>query len=76
LKGEDKDSRATLNFLTALAVCHTVVCDKDQATQETIYQSSSPDELALVTAAKQIGFELHSRSTSVVRVKNTMDDEL
>ena len=27
--GENKDSRTTLNFMTALAVCHTIVCDKD-----------------------------------------------
>lgn len=76
--GEDKDSRATLNFLTALAVCHTVVCDKDPEDEndEMSYQSSSPDELALVNAAKQIGFALESRSTDTIRVRNTIDGEL
>ena len=35
-----------------LAVCHTVVVDKDPKTGETVYQASSPDELALTMGAK------------------------
>ena len=81
--GSTKDSRAVLNFLTALSVCHTVVVDKHhkgsvdgdeemkdvgEGEMEAIYQSASPDELALVTAAKLVGFELHSRSTNRIRV--------
>lgn len=31
-----------------MAVCHTVVVDKDVETGELSYQASSPDELALV----------------------------
>lgn len=56
LRGETKDSRTTINFLTALSVCHTVVCDNEG--DEVVYQSSSPDELALVQGAKEVGFEL------------------
>ena len=41
-----------LNFFTALSVCHTVVCDKEG--DEIVYQSSSPDELALVKGAKAV----------------------
>ena len=36
------------NFFRLLAVCHTVVVDKDPKTGEVIYQASSPDELALI----------------------------
>ena len=70
--GESKDSRAVLNFLTALSVCHTVVCDNEG--DVTNYQSSSPDELALVNGAKSIGFELLGRSTDTVRVRNNIDN--
>ena len=74
LRGETKDSRATLNFLTALSVCHMVVCDKSDETDEVHYSSSSPDELALVVAAKLAGFELLSRSTQGVRIMNKIDE--
>ena len=63
-----------INFLTSLSVCHTVVCDNDSG--DVTYQSSSPDELALVQAAKDLGFELLGRSTDTVRVRNNIDDEV
>jgi len=48
-----------------LAACHTIVIDKrkDPETGQEIvkYNSSSPDELALVNAAKQFGFEFLER---------------
>ena len=40
-----------------LACCHTIIIDKKQGK----YNSSSPDELALVNAAKQFGFEFKDR---------------
>ena len=39
-----------------------------------VYQSSSPDELALVTAGKEIGFELISRSSEGCEVYNKILD--
>lgn len=36
-----------------LACCHTIVIDERKGT----YNAASPDELALVNAAKQFGFE-------------------
>lgn len=36
-----------------LALCHTIIIDEKKGT----YNASSPDELALVNAAKQFGFE-------------------
>lgn len=38
-------------FLYHLAICHTVIIDK-QGTDDACYSASSPDELALVNAAK------------------------
>ena len=45
------------NFLLLLAACHTVVPDAEEATSydDIIYQASSPDEKALVEAARKLG---------------------
>ena len=40
------------NLFRLLAVCHTVVVDRDPKNDEIIYQASSPDELALIQGAK------------------------
>jgi len=40
-----------------LATCHTIVIDS----KKNSYNSSSPDELALVNFAKQFGFEFSAR---------------
>lgn len=58
-----------------LGVCHTVVCDREPEDPDKIlYQSSSPDELALVTASKDIGFELIARSSEEVTIYNKILD--
>lgn len=46
-------------FLTHLAVCHTVVSDVKDG--KTLYNASSPDELALVNAAKYFGYFFKGR---------------
>jgi phospholipid-transporting ATPase len=48
-------------FLTLLAVCHTVIPEvKDE---KMVYQASSPDEAALVAGAELLGYQFHvSRS--------------
>jgi magnesium-transporting ATPase (P-type) len=41
-----------------LAVCHTVIPERDPKNHnKIIYQASSPDEAALVKAAKHLGVE-------------------
>ncbi|KAF5916337.1 hypothetical protein HPG69_017571 [Diceros bicornis minor] len=47
-------------FLTLLAVCHTVVPEKDG--DDIIYQASSPDEAALVKGARKLGFVFTART--------------
>ena len=61
---------AFVDFLSALAVCHTVVLDHDLETDEILYQSTSPDELALVLGVKEAGFEFTSRDTTTICVLN------
>lgn len=53
-----------------LAVCHTVVVDVDLKTGEIQYQASSPDELALINGAKQMGLVLLEKSTTSMIIQN------
>jgi len=39
-------------MLLCLSICHTVLVESNQTDNKIIYQSSSPDELALVNAAR------------------------
>lgn len=44
-----------LNFFRALTLCHSVLIQGKE------YQASSPDELALVQGAKEVGLEFTGR---------------
>jgi phospholipid-transporting ATPase len=46
-------------FIEILGVCHTVIVDKKD--DKAVYNASSPDELALVNAAKLFRFEFKDR---------------
>ena len=46
-------------FMEILAVCHTIIVEEKKG--ETVYNASSPDELALVNAAKFFGFNFKGR---------------
>jgi len=61
---EESRQRETLvEFLTLLAVCHTVI--PEIKGEKVVYQASSPDEVALVAGAEQLGFQFHVRSFSL-----------
>ena len=47
-------------YLTALAVCHNVTPVIEEGTR--VLQASSPDEVALVKAAEDLGLKLHNRT--------------
>lgn len=53
-----------------LAVCHTVIVEKDERNGEISYQASSPDELALIQGAKQIGFILKDKTSNSMTIEN------
>ncbi|XP_039266166.2 phospholipid-transporting ATPase IB-like isoform X2 [Styela clava] len=62
---------AIRHFLTLMSVCHTVVPEKDRRPNTPSgvqYQSSSPDESALVKAAQKLGFEFTERTPQTVTV--------
>ncbi|XP_037689946.1 probable phospholipid-transporting ATPase IM isoform X2 [Choloepus didactylus] len=52
-------------FLRLLALCHTVMSEENSAGQ-LIYQVQSPDEGALVTAARNLGFIFKSRTPETI----------
>jgi len=45
------------DFFTNLCLCHSLIIEEDDS-----YQGPSPDEVALVDAARQLGFEFKKRS--------------
>ncbi|XP_020951497.1 probable phospholipid-transporting ATPase IM isoform X4 [Sus scrofa] len=55
-------------FLRVLALCHTVMSEENSAGQ-LIYQVQSPDEGALVTAAKNLGFIFKSRTPETITIE-------
>lgn len=55
-------------FLLALALCHTCIPEKDD-NGDINFQAASPDELALVTAAKELGYIVTDRQTNTMTVK-------
>jgi len=58
------------DFLTAMAVCHTVVPERDSADHTLInYQASSPDERALVLGAKSQKFVFTTRTPNSVIIE-------
>ena len=60
-----------ITFFRALAICHTVLGDRfDPDNQNLIeYKAESPDEAALVAAARDIGFVFLQRSNSEIEIE-------
>ncbi|KAI5810975.1 phospholipid-translocating P-type ATPase [Peziza echinospora] len=55
-------------FLLSIALCHTCLPEKDE-NDEITYQSASPDELALVRAARELGYLVADRDVNYIYVK-------
>ncbi|KAK9812802.1 hypothetical protein WJX72_004072 [[Myrmecia] bisecta] len=55
-------------FFKLLAICHTVICEGDPSPDTIRYQAASPDEAALVVAAKVFGFFFWKRTPNSVVV--------
>lgn len=70
-------------MILCMALCHTCLPERlgeadDNNEDDISYQASSPDELALVQAAKELGFLAWERSTSTLTLKtypNGLDAE-
>ncbi|VDK80983.1 unnamed protein product [Litomosoides sigmodontis] len=67
IKTSDEKATSVKEFLRMMAVCHTVVPEKDK-NGLIQYQASSPDEGALVRAAAALGFVFHARKPRSILV--------
>jgi phospholipid-transporting ATPase len=67
LAGRNARAEALRTFLNMLAVCHTVIPEVGPG-GKLIYQAASPDEFALVHAARHLGFEFKERDIDSVTV--------
>ena len=55
--GDAREREVVKEFLTLLAVCHTVIPEVKEG--KLVYQASSPDEAALVAGAELLGYQFH-----------------
>ena len=60
------------DFFRALAICHTVLAEKPEHQREPyrlLYKAESPDEAALVSAARDAGFPFLNRGKDFVEIE-------
>jgi len=53
------------DFLVCLSVCHTVIPETDERTGKRVFRASSPDEEALVKAARCLGYCLETAAPDI-----------
>ncbi|KAG8091584.1 hypothetical protein GUJ93_ZPchr0012g19752 [Zizania palustris] len=58
-------------FFRCLALCHTVLPEGEETPEKMSYQAASPDEAALVAAAKNFGFFFYRRTPTTVIVRES-----
>ncbi|XVE92539.1 hypothetical protein REPUB_Repub01dG0106200 [Reevesia pubescens] len=62
---------ACKEFFKCLAICHTVLPEGDESPEKIKYQAASPDESALVLAAKHFGFFFYRRTPTMIYVRES-----
>ena len=60
-------------ILYLLSLCHAVFPERDKS-GKIIYQGASPDDIALVKGAQQIGIEFVEKEFSEMTIYNKIDD--
>nr|XP_016433591.1 PREDICTED: phospholipid-transporting ATPase 3-like [Nicotiana tabacum] len=58
-------------FFRCLAICHTVLPEGEETPEKIRYQAASPDESALVVAAKNFGFFFYKRTPTMIYVRES-----
>lgn len=61
-------ARKTKMLILSIALCHTCL-PEHSATGEISFQASSPDELALVVAAQELGYLAYERNAAILTIK-------
>uniref|UniRef100_A0A2P2LHY8 Phospholipid-transporting ATPase n=1 Tax=Rhizophora mucronata TaxID=61149 RepID=A0A2P2LHY8_RHIMU len=67
----EPDPDVCKEFFRCLAICHTVLTEGDETPEKITYQAASPDEAALVTAAKNFGFFFYRRTPTTIYVRES-----
>ena len=62
-------ARKALIMVLSLALCHTCLPERSTDDNDINYQAASPDELALVQAARELGFVAYDRQVSTLTLK-------
>ena len=71
---DKKDKEGLLDFFNLLALCHAVFPEKTD--RGILYQGSSPDDVALVQGASQMGFEFASKDFNDLTLRNQLTNEI
>ncbi|KAK8938004.1 Phospholipid-transporting ATPase 3 [Platanthera guangdongensis] len=70
------EMKVILKYSRCLAVCHTVLPEGDGSSDKITYQAASPDEAALVTAAKNFGFFFYRRTPTSIMVREANTEKM
>ncbi|KAK2740656.1 hypothetical protein FQN57_006026 [Myotisia sp. PD_48] len=62
-------------FIIALALCHTCLPERDEDDGDISFQAASPDEVALVLAAKELGYLVFDRQPNSITIRKSVDDD-
>ncbi|KAJ9155288.1 Phospholipid-transporting ATPase [Pleurostoma richardsiae] len=74
-KNGQEQQRANEQFMLALALCHTVIADKEPGDPpKLVFKAQSPDEAALVATARDMGFTVLGSSGDGINL-NVMGQE-
>lgn len=71
-------ARRARQFLLGIALCHTCIPEYNEEKQDFEFRAASPDELALVEAAKEMGYIVIDRQVGTVTLRthpNGLDGE-
>jgi phospholipid-translocating ATPase len=60
-------------MILSLALCHTCLPERGSENDDINYQAASPDELALVEAARELGYVAYDRQASTLTLKTYPD---
>ena len=66
-------SKKASMMILSLALCHTCLPERNNESEDIHYQASSPDELALVQAARELGYVAYDRQVSTLMLKTYPD---
>lgn len=72
LRSSSPFARKARDFILSLALCHT--CLPEMKDKKVDFQASSPDEVALVRAAQELGYLVFHRSSQTVTLKISAPD--